>query len=142
MLTDAIAQHPDTHSGVHLRRFLWSLYNGHHALNLGRMKDVLDRRHNAAVVEVFTAWMQGQVSEDALHHALTVSGGMDRWDAVTLGAKDRERLDDAVSAVTDLLNTVPPRPPHPRTHPRQRPAAAGGRLPADGEEVKPGRLPA
>ncbi|MBN9689231.1 MAG: hypothetical protein J0M24_03245 [Verrucomicrobia bacterium] len=108
VLTDAIAQHPDTHRGVHLRRFLWSLYNGHHALNLWRLKDVLDHRHNAAVVEVFTAWMQGHVSEDALRHALTVSGEMDRWEAATLGPKDRERLDDALNAVTDLLNTVPP----------------------------------
>jgi hypothetical protein len=108
VLTDSIAQHPDTHSGVHLRRFLWSLYNGHHALNLWRMKDVLDSGHNAAVVEVFTAWMQGHVSEDALRQALTVSGEMDRWDNVTLGPKDRERLDDALNTVTDLLNTVPP----------------------------------
>lgn len=108
ILADSIAQHPDTHSGVRLRRFLWSLYNGHHALNLWRMKDVLDSRHNAAVVEVFTAWMQGHVSEDALRRALTESGEMDRWDAVTLGANDRERLGDALDAVTDLLNTVPP----------------------------------
>ena len=27
---------------------------------------------------------------------------------MTLGAEDCERLDDALSAVTDLLNTVPP----------------------------------
>jgi hypothetical protein len=75
------------------------------------MEDVLDRRHNAAVVEVLTAWMQGHVMEDALGRALTVSGEMDLWDAMTLGAKDRERLDDALSAVTDLLNAVPPGPP-------------------------------
>ena len=60
------------------------------------------------MVEVFTAWMQGHVTEDALRHALTDSGERDRWDAVTLGAKGRERLDDAMSAVTELLNTVPP----------------------------------
>ena len=77
-------------------------------MNLWRLKDVLDHRHNAAVVEVLTAWMQGHVSENALRHALTVSGEMDRWDAATLGPKDRERLDDALNAVTDLLNTVPP----------------------------------
>lgn len=27
---------------------------------------------------------------------------------MTLGSKGRERIDDALSAVTDLLNTVPP----------------------------------
>ena len=73
-----------------------------------QMKDVLDSQHNAWVTEVFTTWMQGHVSEDALRRALTDSGEMDRWDAVKLGAKDRERLDDALNAVTDLLNTVPP----------------------------------
>jgi hypothetical protein len=72
------------------------------------MKDVLDSGHNAAVVEVFTAWMQGHVLEDALRHAPTVSGEMDRWDSVTPGAKDRERFDDALSTVANLLNTVPP----------------------------------
>ncbi len=57
--------------------------------------------------------MQGHVSENALRHALTLSGEMDRWDAVTLGAKDRERLDDALNAVTDLVYTVPPSRPIP-----------------------------
>ena len=52
--------------------------------------------------------MQVHVSEDALRRALTVSGEMDRWDAVTPGPKDRERLNDALNAVTDLLNTIPP----------------------------------
>jgi hypothetical protein len=60
------------------------------------------------VVEAFTAWMQAHVSEDALRRVLTNSGGMDRWDAVTLEPKDRERLGDALTAVTDILNAVPP----------------------------------
>ena len=45
---------------------------------------------------------------DALRRALTDSGEMDRWDAVNLGARDRACLSDALDAVTDLLNTVPP----------------------------------
>ncbi|MBX3734014.1 MAG: hypothetical protein KF791_15675 [Verrucomicrobiae bacterium] len=105
---DTIARDPDTHSAVHLRRFLCSLYNGHHPVSLWRLKDVLDSHHNAAVVEVFTAWMQGHVPEAALRRALTASGEMDRWDTVKLGAKDRERLGDALGAVTDLVNTVSP----------------------------------
>ena len=82
-------------------------------MNLWRLKDVLDHRHNVTVVEVFTVWMQGYVSKNALRHALTVSGEMDRWDAATLGPKDRERLDDALSAVTDFLKAVPPGRPIP-----------------------------
>lgn len=90
--------------------------------HLWRTKDVLDRRHTAAVVEVLTAWMQGHVLEDALRHALTVSGEMDRWNSVTPGAKDRERLDDALSTEANLLNTVPP------GRPILEPTRANGRL--------------
>ncbi len=105
---DSIRNHPDTHSGVRLRQFVWSLYNGHHALNLWRMKDVLDSAHNTAVTDVFTAWMQGFVSEDALRRTLVDSGEMDRWDTVRLRAPDQRRLVEAVDAVSDLLNSVPP----------------------------------
>lgn len=58
-LAASIRDNPDTHSGQHLRRFVWSIFNGNHALNLWRMKDVLDVQQNAQVTEVFTAWMQG-----------------------------------------------------------------------------------
>jgi hypothetical protein len=111
VLTDAIAQHPDTHSGVHLRRFLWSLYNGHHALNLWRMKDVLDSNNRTAVQEVFTAWFDGHLGEDAIREALFASGEMDRWDTVRLGHSEQRRVADALDAVTDVINKVPPGAP-------------------------------
>ncbi len=68
---------PDTQSGQHLRRFIWSLFNGHHALNLWRIKDVLAPRHNAAVTEVFSSWMRGFASEDASRRTLMDSGETD-----------------------------------------------------------------
>ena len=40
------------------------------------------RHHNPDVVEIFTAWMQGHVSEDALRHALTDPGERSRCDAL------------------------------------------------------------
>ena len=110
-LAESIRENPDTHSGQHLRRFVWSLFNGHHALNLWRMKDVLDSQHNASVREVFAAWIDGQLSEDAIRNALFASGEMDRWDTVRLLAPDRKRLVDAFDAVTDLLNSIPPGAP-------------------------------
>jgi len=104
----AIREHPDTHSGLRLRQFVWSLFNGHHAVNLWRMKDVLDSRHNALVREVFSAWMEGFVPEQTLRRTLTESGEMDRWDAIRLGAPELQRLAVAMDAVTDLLNSTPP----------------------------------
>ena len=110
-IATSIREHPDTHSGQHLRRFVWSVFNGNHALNLWRMKDVLDAQHKGWVTEVFTAWMEGILPETAIRSALFESGEMDRWDTVRLRAPDQRRLVDALDAVTDLLNSVPPSAP-------------------------------
>ena len=107
-LATSIRENPDSHSGQHLRRFVWSIFNGNHALNLWRMKDVLDPQQNAWVTEVFTAWMQGFVPEASIRSALFDSGEMDRWDTVRLRAPEQKRLVEAFDAVTDLLNSTPP----------------------------------
>ena len=112
-LAASIREHPDTHSGQHLRRFVWSIFNGNHALNLWRMKDVLDGEQNAWVTEVFTAWMEGFIPEAAIRTALLDSGEMDRWDTVRLRAPEQKRLIEAFDAVTDLLNATPPGAPVP-----------------------------
>ncbi len=109
-LAGSIRENPDTHSGPHLRRFLWSLFNGHHALNLWGLKSVLDSRHNEWVGEVFTAWMEGHVTEGTLRTALRASGELDRWDTVTIRAAGAERLTEAMDAITGLLNSIPPGP--------------------------------
>lgn len=110
-LATSIHENPNTHSGKHLRRFVWSIFNGNHALNLWRMKDVLDSQHNEWVTEVFSAWMNGHISSESIRTALFASGEMDRWDTVRLRAPDQKRLVDAVDAVTDFLNSVPPSAP-------------------------------
>lgn len=112
-LATSIRENPDTHSGQHLRRFVWSIFNGNHALNLWRMKDVLDPQQNAWVTEVFTAWMQGFVPEATIRGAMFDSGEMDRWDTVRLRAPEQKRLVEAFDAVTDLLNSTPPGAPVP-----------------------------
>lgn len=73
-LASAVRENPEGHSGKEIRRLLWSLYNGHHELNLWRLKDVLDSQHNAAVVEAFVAWMEGFVPEVSLREALIFAG--------------------------------------------------------------------
>lgn len=113
-LAGSIRESPDTHSGPHLRRFLWSLFNEHHALNLWHLKNVLDSRHNKLVSEVFTAWMEGHVSEGALRTALRDSGELDRWDGVTICAAGQDRLTEALDAIAGLLNSTPPG--RPATH--------------------------
>jgi len=73
-LATAVRENPEGHSGTVIRRFLWSLYNGHHELNLWKLKNVLDSQNNAAVVELFVAWMHGFVPEDTLREALIAAG--------------------------------------------------------------------
>lgn len=108
-----IAEAPESDAGVHLRRLMWSLYNGHHLVGLWQLKAHLSVRQQAAVTLLFAAWMQGHVPEDALRQTLTDSGEMDRWDQVHLGPPLRERLQAALDAVTDLLNALPPGRPTP-----------------------------
>jgi hypothetical protein len=116
-LGTSIRDNPDSHSGQHLRRFVWFIFNGNYALNLWRMKDVLDPQENAQVTEVFTACMQGFVPEASIRRALFDSGEMDRWDTVRLRAPEQKHLVEAFDAVTDLLNPTSPGEPVPRlTH--------------------------
>lgn len=111
-LADSIREGPETHSGQQLRRFLWSLYNSHHVLNLWQLKGVLDGQHNEWVTEVFTGAMQGFLSEDTLRRALTWSGEMARWDTIQLSSPESTRLDEAVTTINELLRRSPPGHPH------------------------------
>ncbi len=110
-IAETIRLHPEGDSGLRLRQFLWSIYNQHHAVNLWRLKDVLDSRHNAAVSQLLQGWIAGHLSEDAIREALVASGEMDRWDSVRLRAPEQRRLVDAIDAVADLLSSVPPSAP-------------------------------
>ena len=107
-IADAIRMHPDTHSGILLRQFVWSIFNGHHVVCLWRLKDVLDSKHNAAVGVVLRSWMDGHLSEDAIRAALVNSGEMDRWDSTHLSSAEQKQLGKALDAVTGLMNSLPP----------------------------------
>ena|GEM_PF-1442958 len=99
-VVEVVREAPETHCGRELRRFLWSLFNQHHVVNLWNLKDVLDSRGSSWVTEVFTAWMQGCVSEEVLRRALTDSGEMDRWDTFSFQRRDADLLTDALNAGT------------------------------------------
>ncbi len=113
-ITGNIRDFPETHSGQQLRRFLWSLYNGYHVVNLWKLKSVLDGQNNRAVTEVLSAWMEGQVPESSFRRALTDSGEMARWDSVRLTAPEQRRIEEAREAVNNVLRSTPPG--NPQTH--------------------------
>ena len=107
-IANAIREDADCPAGQQLRRFVWSIYNQHHAVNLWRMNDELSPQQKGWVAVVMTAWMDGQVPDDAIRSALTDSGEMDRWDTVRLRPPQQRRLVDAIDAVADILKSTPP----------------------------------
>jgi hypothetical protein len=73
-------RHVHTDSAVCLARFVWSLWNGEHVINLYRLNCVLDGDNSEAVAIVFSAWLLGGVSEDHLRWVLTTAGEFQRWE--------------------------------------------------------------
>jgi hypothetical protein len=76
-IVEIIRESPEVAPSRGLRRFLWSLFNGHHVINLWRLRHALDQRQSGWATEVFTAWMNGHVSEELLRRALTDCGEME-----------------------------------------------------------------
>lgn len=107
-----IKEGPDTGSGVQLRRFLWSLYNQHHLVNLWRMTAVLDGKRAGWVSEVFAEAFVGVLKEDDIKRALLAAGEMERWDQARPSSEDVEKLDEAERLVVDLVRRTPPSHAH------------------------------
>ena len=103
---------PDTGGGVQLRRFLWSLYNQHHLLNLWTLVSRLDGERSALVSEVLTAVLVGNLKEDDIKRALLVAGEMARWDETQPSSETQQRLEEAESIVASLVRTLPPSRAH------------------------------
>lgn len=76
-IVEFIREAPDASPSRELRRFLWSLFNGHHLINLWRLRHALDHHQSGWVTEVFTACMNGHVSEEFIRRALADSGEME-----------------------------------------------------------------
>lgn len=107
-----IKEGPDTGSGVQLRRFLWSLYNQHHLVNLWRLTAVLDSKRAAWVSEAFAGALVGSLKEDDIKRALLAAGEMERWDHVRPDTEALEKLDEAERIVLDLVRRTPPSHAH------------------------------
>lgn len=111
-LANTIKDGPDTGSGVQIRRFLWSLYNPHHLVNLWRMTSVLDSTRATWVVEVCAGAFDGALQEEDIKRALLVAGEMQRWDEIRPTEEQNQQLDEAVGKVEELLRAVPPSNTH------------------------------
>ena len=103
---------PDTGGGVQLRRFLWSLYNQHHLVNLWTLVSRLDSERSALVSEVLTAALVGNLKEDDIKRALLVAGEMARWDETQPSSESQRRLEEAENIVASLVRSLPPSRAH------------------------------
>lgn len=111
-IANTIKGAPDTGGGVQLRRFMWSLYNGHHMVNLWRMSSVLDSTRAEWVTEVCAGAFDGTLREDDIKRALLVAGEMQRWDEVRRSDEQTQRMEEAVGKVEELLRAMPPSHTH------------------------------
>lgn len=111
-IAQCIRDCPDTGGGVQLRRFLWSLYNQHHLLNLWTLVSRLDSERSALVNEVLTAALVGNLKEDDIKRALLAAGEMTRWDETRPSSETLRRLEESESIVADLVRSLPPSRAH------------------------------
>ena len=103
-------------SAVHvLRRFLWSLYNSYHVVNLYHLASVLDSKRAGWVAEVFVGALVGVLGEDDIKRALLVAGELERWDEVRPLDETQKRLDEALDQIEALLGMLPPSRAHAET---------------------------
>jgi hypothetical protein len=73
-ITDALTHHWSTGGGTRLRRFIWSLWNDWHLVNLYYLCSGLDYTLGDAVLVVFRAQMVGALTEDHKRAVLEKSG--------------------------------------------------------------------
>ena len=74
VITDYLQSGWSTGGGRRLRQFVWSLWNGHHLINLCDLSSGLDSRLSDAVIVTFRAAMLGSLKEDAMRTLLKNSG--------------------------------------------------------------------
>jgi hypothetical protein len=81
-ITDALTRHWSTGGGTRLRRFIWSLWNDWHLINLCHLCSGLDDVLGDAVLVIFRAEMVGALTEDHKRAVLQNSGEFARWEEV------------------------------------------------------------
>ena len=117
-----IRDSPDTSGGVQLRRFLWSLYNMHHLVNLWDLASRVGGELAEPVSAIIRAALAGELREDDVKRGLVLAGEMERWDAAAPSGDVFECVEDAVrsAVVADGARAAAGRS---EAHPRSRSAA-------------------
>lgn len=89
-ITKALTQHWSTGGGTRLRRFIWSLWNGWHLVNLFDLCSGLDCELGDAVLVVFRAQMVGALNEEQKRRVLARSGEFVRWEEARVETPEDE----------------------------------------------------
>ena len=89
-ITHGLTHHWSTGGGTRLRRFIWSLWNDWHHVNLFGLCAGLDYELGDAVVVIFRAQMVGVLTEDHKRRVLKQSGEFDRWERARAETPDDE----------------------------------------------------
>lgn len=108
-----IRDSPDTSGGVQLRRFLWSLYNMHHLVNLWDLASRVGGELAEPVSEIIRAALAGELRESDVKQGLILAGEMERWDDAVPPIGDLlECVDDFERALISAVRRIPPSQEH------------------------------
>lgn len=103
-----IRDSPDTSGGVQLRRFLWSLFNMHHLVNLWDLASRVGGELAEPVAEIIRAALAGELRESDVKEGLVLAGEMERWDATAPSGEAMECMDDAERSLISAVRRIPP----------------------------------
>lgn len=103
-----IRDSPDTSGGVQLRRFLWSLYNMHHLVNLWDLVSRVGGELAEPVAEIIRAALVGELRETDVRQGLLLAGEMERWDAAAPDGNVLECLEDAERSLISAIRRIAP----------------------------------
>ena len=107
-IANLIRESPDTSGGVQLRRFLWSLYNMHHMVNLWDLASRVGGELAAPVAEIVRAALAGELREEDVKQGLITAGEMERWDTSAPNSEVLECVDDAERLLISAVRRIPP----------------------------------
>ena len=107
-IADIVRDSPDTSGGVQLRRFLWSLYNMHHMVNLWDFASRVGGELAEPVSEIIRAALAGELREEDVKQGLLLAGEMERWDSKAPSGDVLEYLEDAERALISAVRRIPP----------------------------------
>ena len=107
-----IRDSPDTSGGVQLRRFLWSLYNTHHLVNLWDLASRVGGELAEPVSEIIRAALAGELRETDVKQGLILAGEMERWDAAAPIGDVLECVEDVERFLISAVRRIPPSQEH------------------------------